>query len=208
MAYGEEPDFEEEDETPLPVDEKVGPTGSITITINMDQYLSSGSLEDKIATSIANAVSVNIQKSIEKKALALVEARIEAEFTETAATKVQQVFDMPIQKYNEWGSKTGEPVVLRDMIIKRMDEWLKETVRKTDGVPGSAGYNEDKSKYLSRLHWMVQELAIKPLNVAVQDQVKTVTAEVKGMVQNSVSAYIADQLAPKMPAVPQLQSGQ
>ena len=54
---------------------------------------------------------------------------------------------------------------------------------------------------------MVEEIAVKPLNEAIQEQIKTVAAEVKGMVQNSVSSYIAQELAPKMPVVPQISSG-
>lgn len=206
MAYADEPDYEEEDETVLPVDEKIGPSGSITITIKMDEYLSSGTLEDKIAHSIALAVSNTIQKSIEKKALAIVEARIEAEFTETAATKVQQLFDLPVQKYTTWGSAEGEPAVLRELILKRMEQWLQETVRKSDGRPETPRYDDKSSNFMPRLQWMVNELAIKPLDAVVKEQAKKVEVEVRSMVQASVSAYITDQLSPKMPTVPQLKA--
>jgi len=192
--YEQEPPFEEEDdELDATADKPVEtPHGSITITINMDQYLSGGTLEEKIAHKIALQVSSRLEKTIEMHASKLVIEKIENEFTEIAAKKLADCFDLPFQKYSEWGTKTGDPVVLRQLIIQRMDEWLKESV--SNGNRGG----------VSRIKSMIDTIAIAPLNEAIKAKVKEVEAEVRGMVQQSVSSYIAQELTPKMPAVPQL----
>jgi hypothetical protein len=49
-------------------------------------------------------------------------------------------------------------------------------------------------------------MAINPLNEAIKEKVGQVAAEAKRQIQDSVSRYIADQLSPQIPAVPQLKA--
>jgi hypothetical protein len=176
------------------------PKGAITITINMDQYLSSGTLEDLIAKNIERAVSGPIQKVIEKRVEATILEAAKGQFTAHAEKMTAEFFEKEFFKTNQWGSKTGEKTNALEMFAQMFREYLGI---KVDDKGNETGYD----KNTTRAAFLLRQLAIEPLNAAIKEQVGKVAAEAKTQITNSVSRYIADQLTPQIPAVPQLPTG-
>jgi hypothetical protein len=176
------------------------PKGAITITINMDQYLSGGTLEDLIAKNIERAVSGPIQKVIERRVEATILEAAKGEFEKHAQRLAAEFFEKDFFKTNEWGTKTGEKLNPIEHFGRLFTQYLNQK------VDAKSGSESSYSESITRTSYIFRSMAIAPLNEAIKEKVGQVAAEAKKQIQDSVSRYIADQLNPQIPPVPQLKA--
>jgi hypothetical protein len=200
MAYDD--DFEDEEPTELEMSPEPPvelPRGSITITLQLDKYLRGGTLEDLIANNLSKQISSSLEKVIRARVEQTILDMAKGEFEKHTQQMVQKYFEKDFYKTNNYGQKTGEKISLVEYFGNLYQEYL---AKKVDTKGNESSYNEG----VPRVVYFMQKLAIEPLNEAIKQQVGQVAVKAKEQIQNSVSRYIADQLTPQMPTVPQLKS--
>ncbi|NUB12682.1 hypothetical protein GAY28_08150 [Azospirillum brasilense] len=186
-------DYEEDETADVKAEEL--PKGAITVTINVDQWLN-GSLQDVVVKSLVNSlqkqISGAVKEAVETKMLELADQQFQALATE----KLEEFFTKAHRKTNGWGEPTGQTYSVRELLTDRFQQYLGEKVD-SDGRPSSY------SGSLPRSQHMLNTLAHKPLQEALNETVKAFTAQAKTQIQASVSRYIAEQLAPtiSVPAI-------
>lgn len=173
------------------------PTGTITITLQLDKYLSGGKLEDLIANNLSRQISSSLEKVIQKRVEETVLAAARGEFEKHAQKLTAEFFEKDFYKTNNYGQRSGEKISVVEMFGQMFREYLSQKVN-TSG--NEANYNDS----IPRAVYFLRLLAIDPLNAAIKEQVGKVAATAKTQIQESVSRYIADQLMPKVPEAPQL----
>jgi hypothetical protein len=200
MAYDEEDDDFDPEETELPASTEPAPelpTGAISITLQLDQYLSSGTLENLIANNLAQQLAPEIKKIIRRQVEETILEAAKGQFSKHAEKMTQEFFEREFTKTDTWGQKTGEKVSPIEHFGKLFIQYMGQKV-------DDKGNESTYSGTVPRTVWIMQKLAIEPLNAAIKDQVGKVAAEAKQQITNSVSRYIADQLTPQIPSAPQL----
>ena len=199
MAWDDDSDEEETTEleaTPEPPVEL--PKGAITITLHLDQYLSSGTLEELIATNLSRQLAPQIEKIIRQRVEETILNATKGEFAKHAERLTQEFFEKEFHEHTQWGGKTGKKTTPLEYFGELFRQYLNQTVYPENG-------NESNSSgSISRTAYIVRSMAIKPMNEAIKEKVGQVAAEAKKQIQDSVSRYIADQLTPVIPPVPQL----
>lgn len=200
MSRDFDEDFEEEatelEASPEPQAEL--PTGAITITLQLDKYLSSGTLESLIADNLARQLAPQIEKVVKQRVEETILKAAKGEFAKHAKNLTQEFFEKEFFKTNEWGSKTGEKVSAIEHFGRLFVQYMNQK------VDGTTGADSTYSSAIKRTEYIFRSMAIEPLNAAIKEKVAEVAAEAKKQVQASVSRYIADQLTPSIPSVPQL----
>ena len=200
MAWNED---EEEEVTELeasPESPAELPKGSITITLELDKYLSSGTLEDLIAANLSRQLAPQIEKVIKQRVEATILEAAKGEFAKLAESLCKEFFEKEFQEHTQWGGKTGKKTTPMEYFGELFSQYLKQT------VDADKGQESTYSGSITRTAYIVRSMAIKPLNEAIKEKVGAVAAEAKKQIQDSVSRYIADQLTPTIPTVPQLKS--
>jgi histone H3/H4 len=200
MAWDD--DFEEEatelDVSPEPPAEL--PKGAITITLQLDKYLSSGTLESLIADNIARQISGDIKKVIQQQVEATILKQAKGEFAKHAKRLCADFFEKEFFEHDRWGGKTGKKTSVVEHFGELFKQYMDQKVSPKNGE--ESGYSDG----IKRNEYIFRSMAIAPLNQAIQQKVGEVAAEAKKQIQDSVSRYIADQLTPTLPAVPQLKA--
>ena len=88
--------------------------------------------------------------------------------------QVQNMLSRPIQTYDTFGNPVGKPLSLSDVLRAGADTYLTQLV-KSDGTPSNSQYDTRKT----RLHWVVEKVAIEGLNKHIQDEAKTLKLELQ-----------------------------
>lgn len=188
--------YDEDDDDVTEVDAVVAPNDAITVTIDMNKWLS-GSINDvlvnSLVTSLSGSLKHKVGKVVEEKVLELADAQFQA----LAEAKLEEFFTKSHQKTNTWGEKTGESYTIREMLLDRFKLYLD------DKVDAKSGAESSYSGSIRRVDFMLNQLAHKPLQAAIDETVKAFSAQAKAAIQANVSRYIAEQLAPTI-SVPAL----
>ena len=167
----------------------------IAVSVDLDKYF-----EDSIMGQIEQQIVAKIESRLESTITKLVQTTVEKladkQFDRLAKAKLEEFFVKSHQKTDYYGSPTGESVSLVQVLEKKFADYLEQSVD-DNGQPSS--YSES----LKRSQWMLNKLAHEPLQQAVNETVKSITAKAKEQIQASVSRYITEQLAPTI-SVPQL----
>jgi hypothetical protein len=201
MSWDDDPEEEEVTEleaSPEPPAEL--PKGAITITLQLDKYLSSGTQESLIADNLSRQLAPQIEKVIRQRVEETILKAARGEFAKHAKKLTTEFFEKEFHEHTQWGGKTGKKTTPMEYFGELFSQYLKQTVYAENG-------NESTSSgSISRTAYIVRSMAIKPLNDAIKEKVGEVAAEAKKQIQDSVSRYIADQLTPTIPPVPQLKA--
>lgn len=201
MAWDDEEDEEltELDASPEPPAEL--PNGAITITLQLDKYLGSGTLENLIAENLTRQLTPLIEKVIKQRVEETILKAARGEFSKHAKKLTQEFFEKEFEEHTQWGSKTGKKTTPMEYFGELFNQYMRQTVNAENGQDSTY------SGAVTRTAYIVRSMAIAPLNAAIKEKVGEVAAEAKKQIQDSVSRYIADQLTPQMPNVPQLPNG-
>ena len=188
--------YDEEDDEVTEIDAVEAPNDAITVTISMDKWLS-GNINDVLVRSLTSTLSAKLDKQIGKAVEAKVLALADAQFQALAEAKLEEFFSKAHQKTNTWGEKTGESYTIRELLLDRFRLYLDAKVDPKSGAEGSYSGN------IRRVDFMLNQLAHKPLQAAIDETVKTFSDQAKTAIQANVSRYITEQLAPTI-SVPAL----
>lgn len=191
MAY--EDDYD--DET-TELDAVELPKGGISVTVNMDQWLS-GSLNDVLVKSLVANMAGRVEKAVAAAVTEKVLALADQQFQALAEAKLEEFFTKAHQKTNTWGEKSGESYTIRELLLDRFKQYLDTKVDAKSGAEGNY------SGSIRRVDFMLNNLAHRPLTAAVNETVKEIADKAKLQIQATVSRYIAEQLAPTI-SVPAL----
>jgi hypothetical protein len=194
----EEEEVTELDASPEPPAEL--PKGAITITLQLDQYLSSGTLEDLISTNLTRQLTPLIEKVIKQRVEETILKAAKGEFAKHAKQLCHDFFEKDFFEHDRWGSKTGKKTSVIEHFGELFRQYMEQKVNPKNGEESSY------SDTIRRTEYIFRSMAINPLNEAIKEKVGQVAAEAKRQIQDSVSRYIADQLSPQMPTVPQLKA--
>lgn len=181
--------YEDETET-TEIPAEAVPKGCITITLDTDQYLS-GTLEGIIVESLVRQLSGQIKDRVADAVTHKVTLLADQEFARIARQQLDEFFSKPHQKTNEWGDATGTEVTIREMLVERFARYLDQRV-------DSNGREERNNSYPTRLDWLLRRLADEPLQEAIDERVGAITKTAKERIQQNVSRWIAEQLAPEI----------
>lgn len=169
--------------------------GSISVTLNFDQWMN-GSIEDHIIAKLVAALTTRLEASIKTQVETKMLKKINAEFDELARKQVEDYFMKQVKKTNSYGEPTGEQTNMRDLLAKKFQEYMSQ---KVDSKGNPSSYSDG----LPRSQQMLNQLAHKPLQEAIDETVKGIAAKAKEQIQQTVSRYIAEQLSPtiSVPAI-------
>lgn len=187
---------EDENDAPTQVDAVVAPNDAITVTINMDKWLS-GSVNDVLVNSLTHALSAKLKDQVGKAVQEKVFAMVDEQFQALAASKLEEFFTMSHQKTNTWGEKTGQSYTIRELLMDRFKGYLDAKVDANNGSESTY------SGSIRRVDFMLNQLAHKPLRDAIDETVKAFSAQAKAAIQTNVARYITEQLAPTI-SIPSL----
>ena len=176
------------------------PKGAITITLQVDKYLSGGTLENLIADNLSRQLSASLEKVIKQRVEETVLKAARGEFAKHAKKLTQEFFEKEFFEHDRWGGKTGKKTTALEYFGELFRQYMDQTVDPKNGNDSTY------SGAVKRTSYIVRSMSIEPLNEAIKEKVGQVAAEAKRQIQDSVSRYIADQLTPQMPSVPQLKA--
>lgn len=180
-------EYDDEDEV-TEIDATKTPQGSITVTLDVKQWLN-GSLESIIANALVDKVAgmlvKNVQEIVKERVLAMADEKFDA----LAREKMTEFFLKEHKKTTQWGDPTGEAFTMRELLLDRFQKFMAE---KVDDKGNASNYSGN----LPRSQWLLNTLAHKPLQEAINQTVTDIREKAKTAVQASVSRYIAEQLSP------------
>jgi hypothetical protein len=140
MSYDEEEQYERE-APPLKVD--------LSFTV--------GDL-DSVVYSIVHQVSKTLTEQMSSEMKKEVTALVKGKLTMEANTLVEGVINSKVRPCDRFGDPTGEPISLKEMFEKQVNNYLSENVG-SDGKPAKYG---DKGR--PRVEWYIQSVITDELN--------------------------------------------
>jgi len=162
---------------------------TIEMKVDIGPYIT-----QQVAQRVINGVVLHYHKAVDEAVKASIHTLVKQlaadRFTEIARQRLDAVFNHEVQLTDRYGKPSGQVEVLNQQLEQMFNTWLNEKVDEK----GATGYS---AKY-SRTQWMLNELAHKPLQTAVEAKVKEVGEIAKAQVKNIVSHFIAEKLAPSI----------
>jgi hypothetical protein len=177
--------------------------GTIMVTLDMDDYLGSGTLESVIADRISSGIIALLKDAVRKKVEAEIAAATTEHFDVLVRESLENYFARKVRKTDDVGEDIGVAEGLQEKFLKKFDTYISEKVSADKGTP----INHYNDVGIPRLQYYLNQFAIAPLNAAIKAEVTKIADAAKSQIQASVSAYITQQLMPTMPAVPMLNGG-
>lgn len=163
----------------------------MNVTIDMEEY-TEDSLIDQIAQNIINyQVGPNVQKILKEK----MDAAIEKQLNEAAQVSISEIIEAKInegiQKTNWMGEPTGEKTSLKEMILKKAEEFMHEEVNDRGE---KSGYRDSKQ---TRTEWYVKKYAKEGLDKAIKAEIDGIKQKAIDSVKDTVAGLMAEKLAKK-----------
>lgn len=163
----------------------------LNITVTIDPHQIRG-----IEHAVIQAIARQFEKRLEQAVNNLVAAKTEEAVHDLALSKVDEYLARPRQKTNSYGEPVGDPITPLEILMKQFAEYMQQTV-------DSDGRVSSYRNTMKREDHLIAKLGIAPLQTAVQEEIQKISAKAKGEIQKTVSAYIAQLLAPDI-TVPKL----
>lgn len=141
------------------------------IEIQIDETRVEEQMIQEIADRLLQTYSETKLTQAVKKAM---DAEVLRRLDKVIEEQVQDMLSRPIQTYDTFGKPVGNPLSLSDVFRTGADTYLTQLV-KSDGTPSNSQYDTRKT----RLHWVVENVALEGLNKHIQDAAKTLRLELQ-----------------------------
>lgn len=100
--------------------------------MELEKFINKDEVHEAVVQQIVDSICADVERETKKEAKALVSSRI----AESVSQLVSDVISNPVQPTNCYGEPKGEPITLREEIIRHTTEFFtKKTYRMRDGHP-------------------------------------------------------------------------
>jgi hypothetical protein len=192
-----DPDFDSDD---VPEEKPTGlPDAELKVTLTIPRWsrFTSEEFRRLVVEECARQATGDQRASVEAAAKELRKTAREAAVEETrrlaleiAGEEIRRVLEQGVPKTNTYGEKIGEPVPLRELLVKAATDWLAQPVDNS-GRPES--YLRDGST--SRALWIAKQAAADVVSKDVKAQVDAIVADVKAKVMASAETLLREAVA-------------
>ena len=135
-------------------------------------------LADRILTGYSSdSISTKVKTALDQVILDRLNTVLEEQ--------VRDMFSKPIQKYDTFGNKVGEPISMETIIQNGANIYLTELVD-SNGKPSNSQYETRKT----RLQWVIERVALDGLSKEIKAEAETLKTALKQKAQAAVSQLL------------------
>ena len=119
--------------------------------------------------------------------------QLDEQIRKQLAEILTDIVETPIQKTNSYGEPRGEPVSLRERIIKHAEDWLQEAV---DEQGKTKSYHRDKT--MPRAEWMTKRAVRSQLYKLYHERIAEAVQQAKDTLNDELENMIKDAIKSKL----------
>lgn len=158
-------------------------------------------LPDDVLENIAERAARNVHAKVEEMAKVKLAGLVDdlwrdtlkQNMSEMAQGLIREWMEKPRPLTNSFGEKVGEGSSFSERLLKDWQEYLTKPVNHR-GEPSSGYYDKDGT----RLEFLIKQFAMPHLEGIAKEAVQKVQTEARARVQEALSAFLAQQLAPRV----------
>lgn len=128
-----------------------------------------------------------------RKVLEGYKSGIEKAINHVISEACAEALTMEFQPVNMWGEKTGAPTTVRDLFVKKCQDWWNQKVD-SSGNPTTDSYGNKKTMVQHHAEMAVKEIVSRQMNA----ELSTVVASAKAALAASIGQYIQENVAKKL----------
>lgn len=117
---------------------------------------------------------------------------IEKAINHVISKECAEALTMEFQPVNMWGEKTGQPTTVRDLFVKKCQDWW------TQKVDGAGNPTTDSYGRKTMVQFQVEKAVAEIANNEMKAAMQSVVADAKAALANSIGNYVRDHVAKKI----------
>lgn len=142
--------------------------------------------DDQISEAVVQHISSEFQARCNEDLRKQVREILVAELRTKISEAVTEIFTQVFIPTNEYGEKKGEPMTIRELIVKTTKNYLEEKV-------DSNGRNDwGGTKDRTRIQWMAKQEADSVVKELVEPEAKKIVSQIKLEAQGKIAKIIVD----------------
>ncbi len=165
-------------------------------------------LNKEMIDEVIEAASKNVSAQVRKEASDAIKKHVEAEWNDVLRAEMRTMAERIVREWiiqprdltNSYGEKTGKTTTFSEEILKLWRDYLDKPVNANGN---EESYSRDGAT--TRIRWMIKKYATETVESEIKKMLADVSVEARERVKEAVSAFIAQQLAPRveLKAIPQ-----
>jgi hypothetical protein len=153
----------------------------VKIDIN-EQDRDGRSMRDRIIDETVSEIREEVESGIVTQARADAQKALKEQIAKMLADIVKEVVATPVQPTNTYGEPKGEPITLRELILKEVNTYLQQ------GVDGRGRSDRCSSDKIPRIRWFITTAVRK----AIDEEYAKVIKDAGEEMRRNMDGRIAD----------------
>ena len=164
----------------------------MTVTINLEQFISVDDLEDNVIRQLADTCAGKLTGGHVESFHKMCVNAIEKAISERVDRHISELLDKPIVPRDRFGNvqPDAEAKSLGDMLADAVEMACSETVGR-DGRPKKSTMYD---KAIPRIQWHLARITAREIDVEASKAIKELKADAKEKVRKQIAAAVAAQL--------------
>lgn len=155
----------------------------VTTTVEFPEWS-----EDSVEAAIIETVAKKIIKQAKDEIVSQAAKMVKSEISQQIGDIVREVVDAPVRETNYYGEPKGEPVTMRELVMKEARTWWEVKVSSKNGKPTT--YRSDNP--VSRGEYLTGVAVAREIEAAYKAEIAKAVQKVRETLDGKVTEMVRD----------------